>query len=452
MVRRARPLSAAAALALLGVAACADLFGFQDLTLGDAGVGADGGGDSGHRSDARRDATQDAPVSHDATVDSGHAESGPVDSGHVESGRVDGGHGDSGATPDARPETSLPDASPKDAGGPCGCAPFEAGACKALDGGACLYTLASHQVSPVGIVVSGSVVIWTEDDPTVGAVMKESTSASAPALAVASGQINPFEIATLGGNVYWTNRSPDGGSVAGALVGGSGLLGETVVTGGPPGVIVAHGDSIFWVQPQGANSRIVSCPLAISGALACPSGGPTLLGGTDNATIAGLTITDGGFYWTEPANGFVRGCPDNCTSGVTNEINSSQASPYRVVAHGSVVYWTDSSAVGDVSWANVIEGELGSGGKGVAAHVAWPIAIAATDRALYWTSGKADGSVMTAALTDAGIPVDGSAQTLVPGQQMPQEIVVSGDSIYWTNRGTDAGTGSVMKLTLPHTP
>jgi hypothetical protein len=203
-----------------------------------------------------------------------------------------------------------------------------------LGGGPPTALLAAKSARPVEMAVDGSFVFWTEYS---GRVLRASLS-GADVTTLADGQVGPMSIVVHDGFVYWANSgtvllrngywvaSNDGAIMRVPISGGA----PTTIAAGlaPPGQIGVDGVSVYWGS---GDNMIRKAPVG---------GGASVILASGQPTSGALAVDATNVYWSNfDGRGTIMRA--ELATGKISRLASHQSIPYRLVADGRYVYWTD---------------------------------------------------------------------------------------------------------------
>jgi hypothetical protein len=283
----------------------------------------------------------------------------------------------------------------------------------------------------------------------------------------------PTAIAVDGTHVYWTN-STNGDVRRVPIAGGA----TEVIFDGPAGTILGEGlvrsgaDVYFTIDDGAADGGVFRCPAAGCGgaepqAVVAPLAGPQFVGLADGGV---LLVSE------QSITGRVGRCALPCTAGL-DVLASSEGFPNYVASDGTAFYWStlfpnggnlrgkDDSASPpknlvtsrfvqqvEVHGAEVLFAERGVGLKalnrdgGVARRIFEPTTdtarFAVDGDDVYFSDQIAMGRVLRCTITGCG---DGGA-VLAATQDHPHAVTFDATNVYWTNAGTSALGGSVVRV------
>jgi hypothetical protein len=283
---------------------------------------------------------------------------------------------------------------------------------------------------------------------------------------LAVGAQAPEDIATLDGAVYWTNYG--NGTVLTVAASGGAPSAIAEDHGGARGIAAANG-RVVWVASAAGTVHSFDAATRMLSPVATGQAGifDVTLREIDGARVpvwtrkeAGLVVTvdaamtPSSIATAQRAPGAITSvsadtvCWVNegtapayadgsiaCTSGATTRIILADvARPRGITAYGRTVYFT---AAGD---GTVRSFEEGTPVRIIARDQSSPAGIAADISGVYWVNETAGGSLMQ--LPDGAA----SAVTMRAGLENPHALTTDAVAVYWTNLGTTASAGTVMKL------
>ena len=322
------------------------------------------------------------------------------------------------------------------------CGPWSAAGPGSMPGGP--VVVAGGQAQPVSLRLGGSAIYWTvagtfADDGSVKAV---DALGGTPSL-LADGQAAPRDILVDGDRVLWTAAPPGGGAGSIVELNDTGEVSEILDMLDLPEGIAADSQNLFFTEfsPTG---RILQANLESPG--------------------SALTLTQGFYpfrivasgthvYWTNEGtfgnnDGSVQRY-DYGGSGGLETIVDMQPTPRGLTLDDSsgtatALYWTTFDENGSVMRVEINAAGLGAV-EVVASGQSLPVGVAIDEGHIYWTN-RGSGTVARLAKNDMG----GTPEVLSEGQRSPSTIVLDDSSIFWVNEGTSAGfDGAVVRMAKP---
>ncbi len=364
----------------------------------------------------------------------------------------------------------------------------------ALPPGVCVQLATKQIINVVTQPTSGACSVKKLSLPTCGpwsAASKNPPPYAGPQ-ALAGGQARPVALTLQGGAVYWTNSGVNGKDGALKSVTPGGGTPVTVPNSSQaPRSMISLSNTLYWTDAPGTHGSGTIFESVLSSG---PMGGkPTvkpLVTMLDSPE--GIASASGLLFWTDFQDGaiFKSGLDGSTPAKLVGNANY----PYRIVADGLYVYWTNEGTAGKtppdgsvvryqytaangtvetladtqytpravaidndgqataVYWANFDEmhGTINRikltsplGSIETLATVAYPNGIAVDGGYVYWTS-RSDGSVYRLSTTAAA----GTAPTAIAtGQALPGTIATDSQYVYWVSEGSSsAETGAVVKI------
>jgi hypothetical protein len=281
-------------------------------------------------------------------------------------------------------------------------------------------TLASSQVQPIGIAVSGTNVYWVDaghGPPTNDGAIRTVPVGGGAVTTLASGQGSPYAIAVRGPTAYWTNFYGEA-VMAVALAGGA----PTPLAWTKTGYSIAVDETnVYWPSNASGSEGIMTMPIS--------GGVPTPLAAGQFPYQIAVDATN--VYWTDQSAGTVMQLAK--AGGAPIALASGQGAPTGLAIDATSVYFTNASLNGTVQRVPIGGGPITT----IASGQSNPGEIVVDDANVYWKTGNADGAIVKAPV--AG----GTPTTLVPiGWPSVFGMALDSQYLYWTN----AGDGTVMRV------
>ncbi len=341
-------------------------------------------------------------------VSSGSSSTGATSSGGSSTGGSTAGGGSSsgGSVPDAGClSTSLP--------------------------GECESVLASGLTAPNGIAAGGGQVYWdyiVAPDAGSGAVASVGPSGGAPRILAATGDVSPFGMVLSGSVLAWGTTN---GIAVLDLDGGT----APATYAGSPVPFTAPAVAQGWVYWADGSNAVMGAALTGGQAVALAPNQPQPLVVTNGQKLVWLTTT---LNWSGPTLSYVQSLQSSDLDG-GNPATLQASFDGGVVAlavDGAYVYWSQT----DGTLSGEIDRCLMDGGSPtvVASGLFQPSFLAVDAQNVYWIdgSGGAGESLMKAPL--AG----GSPATIADDLNQALFFALDDSSAYWTS----PGDGTVVRL------
>ncbi len=274
----------------------------------------------------------------------------------------------------------------------------------------------------VTTLASASTVFWANfgtaaNNYTDGTIMSVSALGGTPTT-LATGQNYAEWLTADRDNVYWTTayggtvmKVPKTGGTATTLASGQNF---------PAGIAVDE-SNVYWATYLGGT--VMKVPIA---------------GGTPETVASGswqpslIAIDKVNIYWTNDDSSVVLMTP-LVGSGTVSTVSPAESSPFGIAVNGFTVYWTDNTAMGSLNAVAV----SGSSPTILASGEDYPFGVAVDSSNVYWATENA-GTISKV--------VGGMPQVIASGQQAPYAVATDDGFVYWTNNGTEAASGTIMKL------
>ncbi|MEJ7727954.1 MAG: hypothetical protein WKG00_01935 [Polyangiaceae bacterium] len=304
-------------------------------------------------------------------------------------------------------------------------------------GGPCIdsrcqpVVVAADQDGPFGIGVDDTHVYWANEGAReIRRAPKTGGDDEVLATSTAGGtEFVPLFLVVVGGQVVWSNNEAgqlDGRALMTCPTAGGPAAGFAASAPDGNSGLAADGDR-FWFANFGQNDLRV----ADFGQDATPF----ISGEHGPAQVA---VDETHVYWTNELedSGGVRRAPRE--GGPAETLDPDVPSANGIALDADAVYVTSGTRVRRIPKQR---------GRGVDldSSLFGPAGIVAIGGRVYWVnSGDGDGSTGTVKTVDAGgleEPVE-----LAAGQSVPVLIAADDKQIFWTNRGSEPGTGSVMRV------
>jgi hypothetical protein len=247
------------------------------------------------------------------------------------------------------------------------------------------------------------------------------------------GQSGATRLAVSGGSVYWMSCvSPGNGKISKISTSSAGGLapitelanGLTCMTD-----MAISENSIFFTV-SGTDQNVASIP---------KGGGALSVLRTSPLHAFGLAADATYVYWGDtnssstPA-GQIQRIP---VGGGTAEPIANIAgflAPPRLALDSNNVYWALGDSLQRTPKAGGATISIGTGQS--------PGGLTVYNGRLYWTNSVAGGSVMSAATDGTG------SDTIASSQDVPSDIAVDPSGVYWANRSSPSGTGTIVMRSL----
>ncbi len=256
-----------------------------------------------------------------------------------------------------------------------------------------LYERSSVYERPVGLLVDGEMVYWS--DQNIGFVARVPAAGGTPDL-VARVQ-DPTDILRIGDRLYW--GEPRGAAIQSRTVTGGPI--EILPIGTYPAnftfITATDGIDLFWVD---SGARTIST---------MPAGGGTItVLATGQESVHALKATGGFLFWTSTIDGWSEGAVGqvvamNLATGATSVLASAPGGSLALAVDATHVYWS--------GWAGTLAHALDGGAS----------------------------SLHRVPLTG------GTAETLATGLTYPVALEVDEDFVYVGEGDMAAGDGRIVK-------
>jgi hypothetical protein len=311
-----------------------------------------------------------------------------------------------------------------------GCNQACAGTC---DSSRCVVTLAVGLVYGSGIAVDATSVYFTDIGMGAGIVSPVGSVSKVPlrggaVTTLASGQVDPEAIAVSGPYVYWTTRTPNNVTssnlITRATLDGANPFG--LVTGaGVPVDLAVDGSHVFWVDFELGLMRV-------------PLGGGTPSTLTTQQMFLVNVAIDAHDIYCAARNGDGNGITPMgvivkvpIAGGIPTMLARGQLGPAGIAVDATHAYWTTGTG------GTVMSAPLAGGPATMLAQVGNGnlAGIAVDSSSVYFTDIGGTRTVFKVPL--AG----GTATPIATGQNSPMRIVVDQTSAYWVT------VDSVVKVT-----
>jgi hypothetical protein len=272
----------------------------------------------------------------------------------------------------------------------------------------------------------------------------------------------------MNSRLYWNNQL--GGTIRSVGTDGNGLA--TAAMGeAQPVALAVDGQAVYWANMNGPALRIFrftnqnpSDLVMATNAAGVSSNGQTLFYTTSSGSVVGgfnLMTGGGNTIYTAmgktfgpiifAGNRLVFSEIDGMGNGHVVSINPDGTNP-QVVAPVFAGYLAFDTARGDVYFSDTqggtvwfLDAQMGSMAVLVAMGMDQPAGVAVDDMYLYWIN-YGDGALYRTPLRNG----DPTATTAINGGQVTAGGLVSNANyLYWTVRGNQMGTGSVMRMLKP---
>lgn len=264
------------------------------------------------------------------------------------------------------------------------------------DGGAAALTLSAAPSSPWGLLIedagADARLIVGEDRGGGNARVFLCTLPSCAANAVAApGDDSIHHFAQLGSELVWTEPNGANGQRL-ALCNLSNCPGTTAdlkTNENNAFGIAVIGNDVYWTI-RGATGKVRRCARNN-----CGNTATDIASNASYANAEGLTTDGTKLYWANNGADTITVCTaPGCTDATTF---AAAASPHFVFVDGQRVYWSNgvNSAAGSVQWCPAA-GCGDAGARTLATGQVNPLWIAADGTAIYWTNSTATGQVMKA--------------------------------------------------------
>ena len=201
--------------------------------------------------------------------------------------------------------------------------------------------------------------------------------------------------------------------------------------------IVADATSVYWIrvatQPDGGEAdEVAECAKA-----GC-NGVPTVL--AVDRSVEGLAVDASSVYWT---NGYGTIRKVGLAGGTPTTIASGQDGATKIAVDATNVYWNDQLPLRgprdhtfheSPSPGAVMKMPIAGGNPTTLASNVSPFEIAVDAVSVYWAENDSPGRRLPSSAQVMKVPIAGGAPTtLASGQDAPQDLVVDGSYVYWTN-------------------
>lgn len=269
-----------------------------------------------------------------------------------------------------------------------------------------------------------------------GACHQGSCQPAGAPVVLASGQSAPMGVAADGTHVYWTNLT--GGEVQQCPAGGCTAPVTLAAGNSSPSFVAVDGVNVYFTNQGGTVNVVPAC----NGSGSC---GPPSVLASGQGKPYGIAVGGGDVYWTNLGDGSVAKCATSGCGNLPTVLAVNQQGPRSIVTDGVNVYWTNRGTAinsyldGRVRWcplgvAPCPASQLFPG------TLTYPNSIATDGTDVFITQRPvvAGGVPSGGFVLDCSVAGCSSPNALAAAPKEPEGIATDGQSVYWTEIGTQA--------------